>query len=256
MPLVLGTVAFQGFEAPEQIPFGGRQRLNVHRLMGGKRVVDAMGPDDDSIVWRGRFRGTLATLRARQLDLMRRAGRPHILTWGAFVYRVVIERFDASYEAFNEIPYSISCLVVQDLVAEKAGALLDRIEDSIMGDLSDALGLAADSPILTGIVTGAQSAVMSVASGGGFNLSTLGGAALSGLQSGTADAFAQSIDVRDAAMSALPTDGMSGALSSDVETGGAGAVQSVIETAETAYRSAGVSALLGRMRLNLGSVSL
>jgi hypothetical protein len=53
--LVLGPVAFSDFEDPERIRFGGAQRLAVHKLPGGARVIDALGPDDTEIGWSGIF---------------------------------------------------------------------------------------------------------------------------------------------------------------------------------------------------------
>ena len=41
--LQLGDFQFQQQEIPESIPFGGEQALAVHRLVGGVKVVDAMG---------------------------------------------------------------------------------------------------------------------------------------------------------------------------------------------------------------------
>ena len=45
-PVILGPIALQGFEVPESITIGGAQRLAIHRLPGGARVIDALGPDD------------------------------------------------------------------------------------------------------------------------------------------------------------------------------------------------------------------
>lgn len=53
--LVLGPIAFADFEIPERIRFGGNQRLAVHQLPGGRRVVDALGRDDGEICWSGVF---------------------------------------------------------------------------------------------------------------------------------------------------------------------------------------------------------
>jgi len=60
--LVLGPVAFQDFEIPSAINFGGRQRLAVHQLTNGRRVVDTMGPDASEIGFSGVFSGPDATL--------------------------------------------------------------------------------------------------------------------------------------------------------------------------------------------------
>lgn len=51
--LVLGPVVFQAFEVPERIRFGGKQRVAVHELFGGGRVVDAVGAEEGPIEWSG-----------------------------------------------------------------------------------------------------------------------------------------------------------------------------------------------------------
>lgn len=254
MPLLLGTFVFLDFEIPERMPFGGEQMLAIHRLLGGKRVIDAMGPSDAPISWSGRIRGPLAIIRAQQLNLMRRDGRERILTWGAFIYRVVIRKFEANYENFHEIPYSISVEVVADVVAEAASALAQRLEDAITGDLADALGLAGDSSVLTGIVTGAQAAVFSVASRGSLDFSTLGTAALAGLQGTLAASAASATLVNSAAQSAITPTGLTDALSGDVATM-PGAVQSVVSGADTAYRAAGVEDLMERVSDNAEDIA-
>src|SRR5690242_17085448 len=72
--LVLGPVAFSDFEVPERIRFGGAQRLTVHKLPGGARVIDALGPDDTELGWSGIFAGPDATERALLLDQLRVRG--------------------------------------------------------------------------------------------------------------------------------------------------------------------------------------
>jgi len=42
----LGAFQFALFEIPEKIHWGGSQRTAVHELVGGKRVIDAMGRSD------------------------------------------------------------------------------------------------------------------------------------------------------------------------------------------------------------------
>ena len=56
--LLLGPVAFQDFEVPCGVNFGGRQRLALHRLPGGSRVIDALGRDDAQISFSGIFSGS------------------------------------------------------------------------------------------------------------------------------------------------------------------------------------------------------
>ena len=103
--LLLGPVSFQSFEIPARINFGGAQRLAIHRLPGGTRVIDALGRDDSDISFSGTFSGPQATLRARAIDEMRVAGFSIPLTWDVFFYNVIIKKFEADYHSGWWIPY-------------------------------------------------------------------------------------------------------------------------------------------------------
>jgi len=136
--LLLGPVLFQHFELPERIAWGGAQRLAVHRLPGGVRVIDAMGRDDRDIAWSGVFSAGDAGLRARAIDLMRAQGWAWPLLWDAFFYSVVISRFDADYSRSNWIPYRITCTVLRDeaeaLVETAASLGADALADLASAD--------------------------------------------------------------------------------------------------------------------------
>lgn len=146
-PLVLGPIAFQGFEVPEHVTVGGRQRLVVHRMPGGKRVVDALGPDDAELVWSGTLSGPDAAERFRLLDTLRRAGEPLPLAWDAFAYSVIISNLEADTASPWWIPYRIACTVLRDSTAlplafDLVGAVLD--------DLSLAAGYAGSGGVPMG----------------------------------------------------------------------------------------------------------
>jgi hypothetical protein len=89
--LILGPIVFRDFEIPEKINFGGAQRMAVHQLPGGARVIDALGRDDAEITFTGTFTGPDATLRARALDEMRALGTTLPLTWDVFTYSVLVK---------------------------------------------------------------------------------------------------------------------------------------------------------------------
>ncbi len=112
--LTLGPIAFTTLEVPARIAFGGCQQLHVHTLIGGQRVIDAMGADDALISWTGVFSGADAVPRARALDALRIAGLEVALAWDAFLYTVIVSSFTARFERENWIPYSISCVVSFD----------------------------------------------------------------------------------------------------------------------------------------------
>jgi hypothetical protein len=156
--LTLGPIVFADFEIPDDMPFGGKQMLVTRKLVGGDRVVDAMGRDDGDKKWSGRFRGAFAETRARQLDFLRIQGQQLILAWSGFLYLVVIDSFEGNFKQPFEVPYSISCLVLQDLSSPILPPQPD-VDSAIFGDVNGA-GTLANDINLTGLV----SAVAAVAS--------------------------------------------------------------------------------------------
>lgn len=142
--LLLGPIVFQDFEVPSGINFGGRQRLALHSLPGGARIIDAMGRDDAQISFSGIFSGSDATLRARSLDELRVAGIPLPLTWDVFFYTVLISDFRADYRSGQWIPYRIVCTVVQD----EASVLLEpavSVATAVLADIGAAAGHALEA---------------------------------------------------------------------------------------------------------------
>jgi hypothetical protein len=135
--LTLGGVDLIDFEIPSDVLFGGAQQLAIHRLIGGARVVDVMGPDDASLRWTGIFSGPFAGDRARIFDAMRVAGAPLGLSWDAFCYNVVIESLIMDYRNPWWIPYQISCAVVVDQ-AESETAPTPDLANAILDDLTSA----------------------------------------------------------------------------------------------------------------------
>ena len=157
--LLLGPVLFRDFELPERIAWGGAQRLAVHELPGGRRVIDAMGRADAPIAWSGTFSGEDAAMRARLLDLMRADGGVWPLTWGRFFYSVVIQAVSVQYERATWMPYRISCVVLRD---EVEGVVEDGL--SLVQGVAGDLGLAGQAGLVD--VSAAQSAVGMAGAGG------------------------------------------------------------------------------------------
>jgi hypothetical protein len=142
--LLLGPIVFEDFEVPCAINFGGKQRLVVHRLPGGVRVIDALGRDDADISFAGIFTGDDATLRARLLDEMRALGTLLPLTWDVFFYTVLIAQFQADYTTSNWIPYKITCTVLRD----EASALIETalsLGATVLSDVGTAIAQAASA---------------------------------------------------------------------------------------------------------------
>lgn len=205
--LILGPVVFQDFEIPACIGFGGKQRLAIHQLVGGGRVVDALGRDDTEIVFQGVFSGADATLRARALDELRVAGQPLPLTWDVFYYSVIISRFAADYRNGWWIPFKLSCTVLRD----EAAALIEAIAslaESAISDIATAAGFALQGGF---DLSGAQTALAAPSA------TTLGTAAYAQAQASLASAtsslaangaLAETQLVAQPAVSGIPADAL------------------------------------------------
>jgi hypothetical protein len=144
--LTLGGVPFQDMEVPEKISFGGQQRVAVQNLIGGGRVVSALGIDDGKISFSGIFSGNDAVNRAQLLDAARALGAALPLVWDSFFYTVIIEGFTAEYRKSNLIPFSISCVVVSDPLASLV-ALAAPIANLVGNDLAAASALSGQAGI-------------------------------------------------------------------------------------------------------------
>lgn len=162
--LILGPVVFEEFEIPNHINFGGSQALSVKQLVGGQRIIDAMGRFDDDITWSGLFFGGTAVFRARFLDQMRSQGLPWSLIFSIFNYSVVIKDFKASYERDYQIPYSITVTVIQNLSLPIPILLPASFGDAI-DDLMTAagnLGLLTGNASVIAALSALQTAVSAV----------------------------------------------------------------------------------------------
>lgn len=164
--LILGDVTFAGLEVPASIKFGGEQRLCVHELVGGARVIDAMGRADHPLEWGGWFLGADAVSRAQLLDSLRISGAVQTLAWDRFQYQVIVRSFAADFQRFYQVPYRISCEVVSDQTQPVTSPPSPPIDQAINSDASAAGVLAAaigDSP-LSAAISSMQSAIGAVTS--------------------------------------------------------------------------------------------
>ena len=141
--LQLDELQFEDVEVPQEINFGGTQNLVKHDLIGGTRVIDAMGAFSAPISWSGLFRGETALERARYIDNLRAEGRQVLLTWGEFRYQVVISEFRASYQRAYQIPYSITLEVVKDETKPQTQLVSPTVDSLIDYDAIAAADLVA-----------------------------------------------------------------------------------------------------------------
>ncbi len=160
--LSLGDVSFRDMEVPEAINFGGSQRLAIQNVVGGGRIVEAMGLDDGEISFSGIFSGSDATARAQLLDTARALGAQLPLIWQDFYYLVIIARFNAEYRKPNLIPFSITCAVVTDPLAATANAVAP-LANLIGGDLALAATLSGQAGLSASTLSGMSLSALSLA---------------------------------------------------------------------------------------------
>lgn len=148
--VTLGEITLAGLEVPERIAFGGEQSLTVHELVGGSRIVDAMGRQDMPLEWSGWFMGENALDRALYLNTQRVLGQQLVLTWSQLRFLVVIQRFEAQYELANRLPYRICCVVVADQATPTVAGGVPTVDDQMSADMNTASGLGTaigDAPL-------------------------------------------------------------------------------------------------------------
>lgn len=167
--LNLGPFQFGAMEIPGEIRIGGTQRLAVHELVGGARVIDAMGRADRALEWSGLLLGNGAIDRARFLDSLRVDGQQLSLAWSAFSYQVLVREFEANYHKRYEIAYRIVCEVVADLTSPATAPGATPIDQAINDDAKAAAVLVAavaDATLTTkmGALSSAIAAVSKFAS--------------------------------------------------------------------------------------------
>ena len=150
MGVLLGGVILDGLAAVAGIRFGGAQAMVVHKLPGGARIIDAMGPDDADIAWQGYLAGSEALDQARLLDSMRVAGAALPLSWDAALYTVVIAHLDFTYTNSWWISYRIRCAVVTAPIFEQDVAT-PAVVGLIVGDLTTASNWFNVAPALAAV---------------------------------------------------------------------------------------------------------
>lgn len=137
--LTLGGVAFDGFSTPSNMMFGGRQTMVVHKLPGGARVIDTLGPDEDNITWSGFFFGNGAYNTALTLDGMRASGLVYPLTFAGQFRSVIIHSFVPKIRRLPVwVEYSIDLMVYQNPGLGNLVNVATTIDALILSDLGAA----------------------------------------------------------------------------------------------------------------------
>jgi hypothetical protein len=137
--LTLGGVFFDGFSTPSEMMFGGKQTMVVHKLPGGARVIDTLGPDEANIAWSGFFFGNDAYATVLTLDGMRASGAVYPLSFGGQFRSVIIDSFIPKIRRIPVwIDYSISLMVYQNPSQGGLGGFSTSIDSLILSDLGAA----------------------------------------------------------------------------------------------------------------------
>lgn len=140
--LILGGILFDGYSTPNEMMGGGRQAMVVHKLPGGSRVIDTLGPDEANITWQGHFFSNDAYNTALTLDGMRAAGSVISLTWGGQFRLVIIDQFIYKVRRLPVwVDYNISCVVYQNPSLGNLGAVVSLIDNLILSDLNFGIGI-------------------------------------------------------------------------------------------------------------------
>jgi hypothetical protein len=142
--LSLGGITFDNFSTPDHMMGGGRQSMVVHKLPGGARVVDTLGPDEANVAWNGFFYGNNAYASVLALDALRASGTTVPLIFGGQYRSVIVESFAYQIRRLPVwIEYQISCLVYQNPSLGALGTAVASAAGSIDSMISSDLNLAA-----------------------------------------------------------------------------------------------------------------
>jgi hypothetical protein len=222
--VVLGGFVFFDHEVPNTLPFGGTQEYKKQVMVGGQKVVDAMGPNNDDISWSGRFRGAAAIGRASSVKSMMDAGAQVTLTWLGISRTVLITKFEPTTDKFYEVPYRITCCVVDD-PSQGGGGIISSLDSLVGGDLAAAVSILPSAVgIVSTAVSGLSAAVAAVpilqGAAGAVLAPVLGAARAAGT------AIASTIAANDPALDAAsPDTSMPPVMAAWLATNAAGAVQ-------------------------------
>jgi hypothetical protein len=140
--LILGGIQFDEWSTPHDIHLGGAQAMAIHKLPGGSRVIDTLGPDDDDYPWSGTIYGPNAIEIVRALDAMRISGVPVPLIWGGNFWTVIVSHFSAKPERYPQLwHYDITVVVAVNTMSGALGAITQGIDQLLGADMATAMSL-------------------------------------------------------------------------------------------------------------------
>ncbi|EXF95807.1 hypothetical protein HK44_020705 [Pseudomonas fluorescens HK44] len=164
--VILGDFEFQGLEVPESAtPGAGKQQLVMHKLVGGKRVIDVMGVDYEPISWSGWILGATAGQRVTELETLRDAGEPLAFSLDGYHFRVILSDFVPRFEHVYRRHYSLELTVIERLDAPvTTNSLSGTLDALVNSDVGKSLGLASiiNSDAVTSSINTVKDAVSQV----------------------------------------------------------------------------------------------
>ncbi len=202
-PVVLGSFGFESFEVPATITLPVQQAIAIHKLIGGERVLDAMGPDYGDIAWTGTMLGGFAEGRAQMLKALVDAGQAAVLTWGTWAF-TVMPHIVTLKEAYQRVDYALKCTVIRDDSSAPDVTAMD-LNASVTQDMASALtqGGTALSATLGGLQSTIQNLAPILPGSGGIAsaLAALAGAqAIAGSAAASGSQILSGIEQRAAAL--------------------------------------------------------
>jgi hypothetical protein len=167
---------FTGLEQPQSLSSGGEQRLAIHEMVGGQRVIDAMGVSLSDIGFGGIFTdGANATDRAGYLQNLMTTGASQILAWDVYRFRGLIRSFHANFESFWRIPYQLTFTPSESLSDPITFIATPDLDSTISSDMASANSYTASigDPTLTGLMGNLSNVIGGVATFAHANLSLI-----------------------------------------------------------------------------------
>ena len=141
--MTLGGLVFDDWSTPSKMPFGGKQAMAVHKLPGGSRVVDTLGPDEMDIAFSGTLWGDSAYDTALAMNALRISGATVPLTFAGQFYLVVVADVQCGLERYPQyVSYSITCLVVSSPMSGALGAAVSTLATLVGADIASLMSIA------------------------------------------------------------------------------------------------------------------
>lgn len=166
LPVVLGPLELTGLEVPDAYDRSGSMQPVVHRLIGGGRIVQLLGPDPGRRRLQGYFTGPNATERAQLLEALRDSGARVSLAIGVWQEFVVVTTVTIRYAAQGSV---VQYLLEAEALPGGAAGLVATAA-AVLATVGSQIAFAAADAVLVGSsiamagLAGAASAVTSAQS--------------------------------------------------------------------------------------------